>query len=414
MQLSHSRIEKFKSCPKSYDLYYNQKIRPLTTTSALFFGSKLGLVMGAICLRKKSDLTPDEAREVELGQDPKQYFDQLLETVEINNKVEPLDISPNVRYFRKDYDTRILTDEDSQELNAYTEEKGLYIEGRLATFEDFIEEYLTNQITDPDILSFMNLHFFLSLRRKGLMMIDEFLNNFYHKIVKVYSIEREIRIDMSLEGEPEFTDFMLGYIDMECDYKLCEVYDKNILKPYINLHKELDKVNKKVEKLHKKCETKEEYKTELKEMLQKVEEITTQMSKEFNPGDIIRMTADFKTSASRYGTKRLTESSQLARYNLVAQNPYQGYIVLVKDLKQPKKGVRTGELYPDIQVLFGNRDEELENSVLDEDEVILEKIQNGEFPGIPTKECERQYGKFCQYYWLCHENSMLGLTCTKK
>ena len=44
----------------------------------------------------------------------------------------------------------------------------------------------------------------------------------------------------------------------------------------------------------------------------------------FKPGDIIEMTTDFKTSSTRYPSKKLTESAQLARYQFVAQNQYQG------------------------------------------------------------------------------------------
>lgn len=433
--LSHSRVDKYLTCPRSYRLHYIDDIRPTTTTSALFFGSAIGLVLNAICLRKKDDPTPEEIVEIADGQDPLQYLDKLLETVEINHVEEPLEKSSNIRYYRKDYNPSILTDEDLAEIAEYALELGLELGDRPAKFADFIEEYLSNQIHDTDILSFMNFQFYLSLRRKGRMIITEFLDNFFHKIIKVHSIEREIRIDMSLPTDPEYTDFMLGYIDMECSYQLCREFDKNALKPYIQNEKHIEKLNKQLEKLQvklekqlKKCKTgvevvgqfpdqlgedeinlRTEFKIEQKKILKEIEQLAGEMVDMFCPGDIIEMTTDFKTSANRYGSKKLTESSQLARYQFVAQNQYHGYIVFVKTLKTPKNGLRKGETHIDIQVMFENRDEELENTVLDKDEEILEKIEAGEFPKIDQKSCQRIYGARCQNYGLCWENSMRNL-----
>jgi hypothetical protein len=380
------------------------KIRPTTQTSALYFGSAMGLVLNALCLRKKSELTEEEAEEVNLGENPMEYFDELISEIEINGNTEPLPKSTNIRYYRKDYAPEILEKSDLEQIEEYAGEIGLMLGDRLATFNDFVDEYLSHQIDDTDILSFMNFHFYLSLRRKGRMMIDEFMERFFHKIIEVHSIEREIKIDLSLETDPEFTDYLIGYIDMECSYELCRDYDKNILKPFLDLEKEVETLEKNIKKATKKGEN-----TEL--MYDDLSYLVGDIENELKPGDIIRSTTDFKTASTRYGTKKLTESSQLARYQYCAQNPYHGYFVFVKTLKTPKKGPRTGETFTEIQVLISERDQELENTVLDGDEVILEKIQNGEFPRIPEKECKRQFGSYCQYYWYCHENkSMKGLT----
>ena len=37
------------------------------------------------------------------GKNPLEYLDKLLQTVEINRVEEPLESSPNIRYYRKDY-----------------------------------------------------------------------------------------------------------------------------------------------------------------------------------------------------------------------------------------------------------------------------------------------------------------------
>lgn len=390
MQISHSKTERYKNCPRSYQLHYEKRIRPTTTTSALWFGSAIGIVLNGICLSKKKECTEEELKEVEDAKNPKDYFDKLTEEIEINGVKESTPHSPNIRYYRKDYNPSILTDGDRAELTEYAEKVGLFLGDRPARIEDFIDEYLSHQIDDTDILSFINLHFYLSLRRKGFMMIDEFMENFFHKIIEVHSIEREIKIDLSLETDPEFTDYLIGYIDMECSYELCRDYDKNILKPFMDLEKENINLASKIDKAAKKD-------IQDFESGKQMEANLLAMSEMLKPGDIIRITTDFKTASTRYGTKKLTESSQLARYQYCAQNPYHGYFVFVKTLKTPKKGPRTGETFTEIQVLISERDQELENTVLDGDEVVLEKIQNGEFPKIPERNCKMMFGTWCSY-----------------
>lgn len=425
MQLSHSKVEKYNQCPTAYKLHYIDRIRPTTQTSALYFGSAMGLVLNALCLRKKPELTKEEAEEVKLGENPMEYFDELISEIEINGNTEPLPKSPNIRYYRKDYAPEILEKSDLEQIEEYAGEIGLMLGDRPAKFEDFIDEYLSHQIDDSDIVSFMNFQFYLSLRRKGRLMIDEFMENFFHKIIEVHSIEREIKIDLSLETDPEFTDYLIGYIDMECSYELCRDYDKNILKPFLDIKSAIAEAEKKEMKARKNLdklldldqhdedvlERIAENECEENKNAKKARELQAELEDVLKPGDIIRITTDFKTASTRYGTKKLTESSQLARYQYCVQNPYHGYFIFVKTLKTPKKGPRTGETFTEIQVMISERDQELENKVLDGDEIVLEKIQNGEFPKIPEKECRRVYGSFCQYYWYCHENkSMKGLT----
>ena len=68
----------------------------------------------------------------------------------------------------------------------------------------------------------MNLHFYLSLLRKGDMMIDAYRDEIMPNIIKVHHIEKAIKIDLSMEGDEPLTDYMIGYVDMICDFKVTD------------------------------------------------------------------------------------------------------------------------------------------------------------------------------------------------
>jgi PD-(D/E)XK nuclease superfamily len=48
--LSHSAWQKYVTCPKMYDYHYNQRLRPVGTSSALLFGSAIDKALNALLL----------------------------------------------------------------------------------------------------------------------------------------------------------------------------------------------------------------------------------------------------------------------------------------------------------------------------------------------------------------------------
>ena len=172
MQISYSSFEKFNTCPKMWHLHYKEKLRPDSTSSAFFFGSAVGQIWQSLALTKKELLTQQEKKDIELSKTPMESFRKLMYNIDIDGKrVPPTD--PRVQYFKGDYDGELLQPSDWEQIDSLAEVFGQTLpDGTLVSFEDLIDRYPSN-LMDSDI-SYLNLHFFLSLCRKGEMMIDTF------------------------------------------------------------------------------------------------------------------------------------------------------------------------------------------------------------------------------------------------
>lgn len=356
MQISYSSFEKFQTCPRMWQIHYKEKVRPDSTSSAFFFGSAVGQIWQALTLTKKEQLTQQEKKDIELAKTPIASFNKLMYNIEIEGKrVEPTDY--RVQYFKGDYDGELLQSPDWEKIDKYAQELGQILpDGRIVAFEDLIDKYPSG-LTDSDI-SYLNLHFFLSLCRKGEMMIESFQKDILPNILKVHAIEKAIKIDMSLETDKPMTDYLIGYLDMKIDYKIT---DKKLAeKSGLSL------------------------------------------------GEVVTVLFDNKTSSTRYGSKCLEEKPQLNIYQFAENTKYIGYIVGVKEIKRPKNGSRKGETYADIQVVIGEASDIISNQVLDNVNVMLDGISKKEFP-MNLDTCSMVYGKRCCYYDYCRSGNMVGL-----
>lgn len=356
MQISYSSFERFNTCPHSWYLHYKEKIRPDSTSSAFFFGTAVGQIWQSLVLTKKEILTQQEKKDIELSKTPIESFHRLMQNIDIEGKrVLPTD--PRVQYYKGDYDGELLQSPDWEKIDAYAQELGQILpDGRLVSFEDLIDRYPSG-LTDTDI-SYLNLHFYLSLLRKGEMMIDTFQKEILPNVVKVHAVEKPIKIDLSLETDKPMTDYLIGYLDMKIDFKVTD------------------------------------------------EKLATKLGLEI--GTVITVLFDNKTSSGRYGSKCLEEKPQLNIYQFAENTKYIGYIVGVKDIKRPKRGPRTGETYAEIQVVIGEASEDISNQVLDNVNKMLDGIAKKEYP-MNTEVCERIYGKRCNFYDYCRSGNMTGL-----
>lgn len=333
MKLSHSKIELFKMCPQRYDFHYNQRIRPLTISSALFFGGMIGDSVQLMCLKKKDELTEEEK---ELGKSSalKYFLDQMRE-VQINRTTFDLPDNEFINYYLSDYDETILTGADLKRIERYKEEND-FVE---MNFSDLRDKYKSHSLPRT-VKKLMNFMFYISCRRRGILMIRAYEKEILPRIKKVHAIERQITI-----GEKDGEDSIIGYIDLICDF-------------------------------------------------------------EMDDGSIQKVLFDHKTSSVKYPAKRLTESQQLALYNYSEKIDNVGYIVMVKKIKQPKRGMRKGEIFCDVQVMIGQIEEEVTMSILEFAAQTLENIQAEKF----DKKFDScfAFGQRCQYYGICREKKGLA------
>ena len=342
MKLSHSAIDLYKTCPKAYEFKYIQRYSETYLSSALFFGSAIGDTFQMMVLDKKSKLTEEEQKIV--GSCPYEFFDNHIATGNLNGREIQLINSHEIRYFRGDYEETILTEEDHEIIEQYREENGFE---DFHTFENLYSDLVGGKLDEIET-SFINLMFWLSVRRRGHLLIKEYANVVLPTIAEVHEIEGEIKIE---NGEG---DEIVGFFDMICDIKI-----------------------PRKEKL--KAGEKQKY-------------------------DIKTVLVDHKTSSSRYAKDKIQTSQQLSLYDYAKEIGLVGYIVGIKKVKTPKRGPRKGETHTEIQVMFESIPEETQEQFIEDADGILSAIKEGEFPKDESK-CKWLFGRRCPYYKLCHEGN---------
>ena len=198
MRLSHSAIEKYNLCGEKYKLHYVEGYRDNTLGSALFFGSAWGDAVQEMVFQKK-----DRQYAVD-------KFLKSMEVVDINGTMVEIARSERAYYFKNDYDESVLTEEDDELIDEFISELNVQ-----TTFpEELFIKRKENKIMEDEI-KILNYQCWLSLRRKGILLIDAYIKDVLPKIKKVYCIEKPVNMKTT-DGKHNF----IGFIDMICDFEV--------------------------------------------------------------------------------------------------------------------------------------------------------------------------------------------------
>lgn len=209
-RLSYSAMEKYKTCPKMYELHYKEKLRSHKLSSPLLFGNAIDNALNTLLLKKKNNLTDEERAFVSL--DPKQVFDQTFSFQYINNEREDMPTSLFLEYYKSDFDVDILEPEDFHRMDTYIQLAG-YQETDSLKLREIIEENMSKGPINSADLAYYNLCSWLSLRRKGHMMLDTYEAKILPMIDEVFSIQREVDLPNDVG------DSLIGLIDFEASFK---------------------------------------------------------------------------------------------------------------------------------------------------------------------------------------------------
>lgn len=199
-RLSNSAINKYLSCPKSYDYHYNQKLRDPTKSAALLFGDAMDNALNALLKGKNVD--------------PLDVFNQKWEVNKVQGD-EYEDIPENlfVRYAESDFDKDLLQEEDLLYIKTKYMETGYTHENPMDLYKEILEVKKSlgyDQLTQDQIRIF-NLMNWFSLKRKAAPMIEAYKKVVVPRIHKVHDVQKYIALENN-EG-----DSVIGYIDMIVD-----------------------------------------------------------------------------------------------------------------------------------------------------------------------------------------------------
>lgn len=240
-RLSHSASEKYETCPKMYQLHYIDRIRSNKLGSALLFGSAIDEALN-ILLSTRMDNPPENATD-DLER-LKQGFEYHLTNQIINKEMEDVRTSHYIEYYRSDFDPDILGSAELESLSAFVRDAGYEETEPLSLFDEIYSNIKDGQELDSTDRSFYNYACWLSLKRKGHLMIEHYKEEIMPKIKRVISVQRAF----SLPNEAG--DELIGYMDFEAEmvdsdglitldnktssknYKLADVNDKGQLLIY--------------------------------------------------------------------------------------------------------------------------------------------------------------------------------------
>lgn len=161
--ISFSAWSKFMLCPESYNIYYNKRLEPTHTTSALVFGSAVDEALNQLYLKNR---------------DPVETFREIF----------TYDKMDNVVFHKKDLNMSLFSEEQANEIMP----------------ED--DHYKA----------------WACLRVRGRVLLNHYVKTFYPKVKKVIAVQKELS-----SGRSGFTDLIAQLelengetilIDHKCSY----------------------------------------------------------------------------------------------------------------------------------------------------------------------------------------------------
>lgn len=197
MKLSHSATKIYNECSLRYDLHYNKRLRSKTTGSALIFGNALDKAFNKLLISK--NLTEAEAE-----------FRTAMLNIEYNKKTIHIPTSPLITYFKSDFDADLLIEEDYQKFGAVAKSLDYTVNPReLPAFLEYLHNLKKKrQALNTAEETLFALGNYLSLVRKGILMLKAYNDKILPQIKEVISIQEEIELTNN-DG-----DSITGFIDL--------------------------------------------------------------------------------------------------------------------------------------------------------------------------------------------------------
>jgi len=203
--VSHSAAQAWKECQEKHYLRYIERVKPIEMGSSLGFGIAIDTSI-AFLLTNVQNGTREEGL--------KGYKDVFLNHAEKGWNLAVNDL--NMRYRQKDYDSVVIrSSEDKLFVSSW--ERELEVKAEDAIKAEKQKEH--KPLKENEFLMFNKLCW-ISLKNKGLLMLEAFVRDVLPKIKKVIAIQHKI------EGKTAEGVDVVGYIDLIAEL---EGYDKPII-----------------------------------------------------------------------------------------------------------------------------------------------------------------------------------------
>jgi hypothetical protein len=204
IDVSFSALDCFEQCSEKYRLRYRERLTSEKIPSPLFFGTAVDAAVELFLLKRKVNLTEKEL-DLLLNEDAYSVFDKTMR--EQNGAL--LEKNPLCEYFYSDFDPNILLPEDFKALTkSYPS---------ITDWEEFFAYCKKSIKTHGELkpgskIAFNNLCW-LSLYRKGEMMLKAYERDILPEIQEVFDIQKEVQL-LNESG-----DRLRGKIDFIASFK---------------------------------------------------------------------------------------------------------------------------------------------------------------------------------------------------
>ena len=206
LKISHSSASDYKRCPELYFLSRVDKVIPKLKGASLYFGGAIDTGLVYLLEQLKAGNTQEGL---------KNYKDIFL-----NDKEKGWNLSfdySGIRYSKNDYNASLLESQGTL-ISAWEKELGVMHED--AVRDQKQREF--KKVSDSSQKMYHRLCW-LSLKLKGLLMLEAFVRDMLPKIKKVVAIQHKLTGELEVNGEKVE---VVGYIDLICEF---EGYDKPIV-----------------------------------------------------------------------------------------------------------------------------------------------------------------------------------------
>lgn len=204
IKISYSALECYNQCSEKYRLRYNEKLSSEKISSPLFFGTAIDAAVELFLLTKKVNLTEKEL-DLLLNENAYSVFDRTMK--EQNGQL--LERNPLCEYFYSDFDPNILTPGDFKALT-----KAYPTITDWVDFFAYCKKYIkTHGELKPGSKAAFNNLCWLSLYRKGEMMLKAYERDILPEIEEVFDIQKDVELTN------ESGDKLRGKIDFIASFK---------------------------------------------------------------------------------------------------------------------------------------------------------------------------------------------------
>ena len=209
MRTSYSKNNTYINCPQHYDWLYNKKFKPAKEGASLYFGSAIDASITAL-------LNGDETWV--------KLFHAKWNKTQMNNKLVEVFDNNDIVYSNNDFDADVLLPEDRLTMENWIKELNIdnLSNEPIECFKEVLKiKKNPYKQTRSEQLRYFNRCSWLSLKRKGDILLTSFKEQFFPKIKKVLATQLAANIK-----DPYSGDSIQGFVDMVLEY---EGYDKPII-----------------------------------------------------------------------------------------------------------------------------------------------------------------------------------------